>query len=413
MLKHHLVALATLLFTLSAPSFAGITELSSRGHIPQAPRQTPEGLACDLPKVWQSERVNIAFPKAPLVIGKDRVYTASDSVTALDRATGEKLWRFVPHGRFTNQDALDADGSLALLLDDSGEVLYFGGYQKAVYALNAKTGEEIWHTPTMNRTGTGIVLEGIAQDKIRVYAATPGRIYALDKKDGSVAWEFMMPENEHGQMHPPQLADDGTLYTHSGFKLYALDAKTGHIKWSYEPPARPDRMEGHPRLRYDVLSHIYKDWVFVVEIDGMISAVNRHTGKVEWQVDGNPITFGVPYFTTTPEGNLIVKTGANLMLLDIARHKIDWWFSGNASARPRPVALYKNLALFGTDGRYIYALNRTTGDEVFRHQFDRDTTGGVRTLIAEGDVLYFLGLDGRVYAYRLACPQLEGVDIGK
>lgn len=406
-LKHYFVTLATLgALALSVPSFAGITELNDRGSIPNAPRKTPEGLACDLPLIWQSEQVNIAFPKAPLVIGEDRVYTASDSVTALNRTTGEKLWRFVPHGRFTNQEALDADGSLALLLDDSGEVIYFGGYQKALYALNAQTGEEIWRTPLMNRTGTGIVLEGIAQDKTHVYAATPGRIYALNKKDGSVAWDFVMPENENGQMHPPQLSDDGILYTHSGFKLYALDVKTGSIKWSYEPPARQDRLEGHPRLRYDALPHIYKDLVFVIEIDGLISAVNRHTGKVEWQINGKPVTGGYPYFVTTPEEKIILHSSGALLQLNATEHKVDWWFSAAFSGRGK-ATLYKNLVLFGTDHRYLYAIDRLTGDEVFRHEFDTQTTGGIRTVIAVGDVLYFLGLDGKVYAYELKCPQLD------
>lgn len=372
---------------------AGITELDRRGSVPRAPLDTPEGLSCDLPQRWMT-RVNQPYPRSPLVVSRDRVYTSSDRVYALDKATGKELWRFTPHGDFIYEDVFNGNGITVVKLD--GDVLYFGGWQKALYALDAQTGKELWNVPLERG-----MLESIEFDKERVYVSNSRKAFAINKRDGSLVWSFDLKRIE-GEFHAPRLAD-GKLFVLSGQVLYALDARTGQEVWTYSPDIEQKTPE-YPKFVYGPIPHIYKNQIIVIDADKNIVAVDVSTGKEVWRADGKPIAFGV-YMTTTPEDKLALFTGSTLGQFNVSAQKMDWWYRPMFSGKGRPVAFYKNAVIFGTDAEHVYAIDRNTGDEVFRFAFDENTQG-VRTVVVDGDQLYFLGGNGGVYAYDLKCPQL-------
>ena len=116
-----------------------------------------------------------------------------------------------------------------------------------VYALDAKTGAEIWHyKPKLGPVTTfccGPNNRGVAVYEDRVYVGTlDAKLVALDAKTGSVVWEQQVgdPEKGYSETMAPTAADgkiligtNGGEYGIRGF-VKAYDAKDGKLIWSFD-----------------------------------------------------------------------------------------------------------------------------------------------------------------------------------
>ena len=97
----------------------------------------------------------------------------------------------------------------------------------AVYALDAATGELKWKTPVKNSIKNTIAITDgkvFAQD-------TEGQIYALNAKDGSIAWEHKLPARGLPAMIEGLAATDGKVFAGTGKALSAFDANSGKLLW--------------------------------------------------------------------------------------------------------------------------------------------------------------------------------------
>lgn len=115
-----------------------------------------------------------------------------------------------------------------------------------VYALNARTGEQIWHHKhTMGPVTTyccGPNNRGVAVSGDRVFMGTlDGKLVALDAKTGKQLWETQIAEAELGysETMAPTAVDgmvligtNGGEYGIRGF-VKAFDASTGELKWTF------------------------------------------------------------------------------------------------------------------------------------------------------------------------------------
>ena len=126
-------------------------------------------------------------------------------------------------------------------------VMYVTTSYSHVYALDAKTGAEIWHfKPKLGPVTTfccGPNNRGVAVYKDRVYVGTlDAKLVALDAKTGSVVWEQQVgdPEKGYSETMAPTAVDgkiligtNGGEYGIRGF-VKAYDAKDGKLIWSFD-----------------------------------------------------------------------------------------------------------------------------------------------------------------------------------
>jgi len=119
-----------------------------------------------------------------------------------------------------------------------------------VYALNARTGEELWHfKPRLGPITTfccGPNNRGVAVYDDKVYVATlDSKLVALDAKTGKMVWQTEVADPELGYsetMAPTAikgkilLGTNGGEYGVRGF-LRAYDAKTGKLLWTFDTTA--------------------------------------------------------------------------------------------------------------------------------------------------------------------------------
>ncbi|MCA1840455.1 MAG: PQQ-binding-like beta-propeller repeat protein [Actinomycetota bacterium] len=136
---------------------------------------------------------------------------------ALDVNSGSPLW----------QVEQKENNSSPSILDDK---VVFGGGDLFAYAVDLKTGKQIWKSPVEGKFGpqnSPAVAYGdvFLADRI-------GNIYRLDGKTGKRKWIFRDTIGTFDQSFP--VVAGKTLYIGSGAGwLYGVDVDTGHLVWKY------------------------------------------------------------------------------------------------------------------------------------------------------------------------------------
>ena len=175
-------------------------------------------------------------------IADDTLFLGSmeGALVAVDILDGSRLWEIPfqtskPSGGFNfgcvpgGSTAVAIYGSPVL----SGELVYIGGYNGKVYAVNADSGAVKWQYPPETKdylapiVGSAVVALGM------VYIGdSDGKVYALDAATGGKKWEF--DESEDTIWSTPAIDDDTLFIGSFDKKLYALNAVDGSKKWDFE-----------------------------------------------------------------------------------------------------------------------------------------------------------------------------------
>ena len=142
----------------------------------------------------------------------------------------------------TNQDALIK--SSPLLVDG---VLYFT-VPDNVWAVDARTGHQIWHYTYKPNAGMHLGHRGVAMYKQWLYFSTPdAHLISLEAKNGKVRWDVVVGDIKKGYwttMAPLVVRDHVILgvggdLDNIGAYLRSIDPQTGKTQWQWNttPPA--------------------------------------------------------------------------------------------------------------------------------------------------------------------------------
>ena len=197
------------------------------------------------PAPRQFHRVKWKFPTGDRVISspvfKDNViYFGGDdgNVYAVDAATGRQIWKRATNGPVPATPAI-ADGTV-----------YIGSYDGKFYAFNAQTGALKWKFATDGeRRFEAKGLHGMQPknqtiaDPFDIFLSSPvvangvvyfgsgdGNLYALDSATGDLRWKFKTGDVVHAS---PALADGVLFFGSWDSYFYAVDAATGKEKWRF------------------------------------------------------------------------------------------------------------------------------------------------------------------------------------
>jgi outer membrane protein assembly factor BamB len=180
----------------------------------------------------------------------DVAYLLADNGLHAVDASGQRLWLFE-----TSDGPLQVEGKTmgwgeGLRTDPwawyrsaprvaDGKVVF--GNRQGTYAVDAKTGEQLW------RADTGTTHTRPAyHDGIVVVGSWDNHLYGLNLADGSVAWQVAarLPGGEMAGwlgwegFNLDPVIDEGVVYVGSrGTHFYAINAKTGVEKWSWKHPS--------------------------------------------------------------------------------------------------------------------------------------------------------------------------------
>lgn len=195
-------------------------------------------------------------------------FGSNDSILyALNRIDGKIKWKFRTSGKVNSNPTLHgeyifvncSDGSFYSIFWSNGKLnwkvkfegeakydfwdfftssptvknnkVIFGSGNKSVYALEAKTGREIWTYET-----NAMVHANPIADNSSVYVGSyDGYFYALDSKTGSLKWKFKTLGTEYfpkGEIQgSAALVGNSVVFGSRDYNIYKLDKKTGNINW--------------------------------------------------------------------------------------------------------------------------------------------------------------------------------------
>jgi hypothetical protein len=149
-------------------------------------------------------------------------------VVALDRSTGEELWR-------TGEDAVQGNLVSGPVVADGMILVFEPG---SVIALDAADGRFLWRSEIVNPLTTPFSPQGIStlapvSADGTVYAVdVTGRAYGLDAETGTVLWDHAL--NDPSPLTPPVLTGAHLLVPANSGSLYAIDRGTGHLAFQID-----------------------------------------------------------------------------------------------------------------------------------------------------------------------------------
>ncbi len=195
-------------------------------------------------------------PNEWLTYGRDYAETHYSPLKQIDDRNVGRLglaWSYETHTVATFEDTpLIADG-----------VIYGTGSWSVVFAVDARTGKEIWrHDPDVDRSFgphacCGPNNRGVAIYDGMVYVgALDGRLIALDQKTGKTIWSVKTTEDEYQSITgAPRVVKGKVIIGNGGAEfgvrgyVSAYDAKTGKLAWRfYVVPGDPSKPFENPEL---------------------------------------------------------------------------------------------------------------------------------------------------------------------
>lgn len=152
----------------------------------------------------------------------------------------------------------------------SGDLVYVGGYNGKIYAINSSSGVIKWEYPSGSSRLQPIVGGPIVALGKVYFGCSDGKVYALAADTGLWQWDFQTGD----AIWPTPVFDGGTLYIGSfDKKLYALDAFTGEEKWE-EPFETQGAIASTPL--------VYNNTIYVGSFDRRLYAVDITDGSEKW-----------------------------------------------------------------------------------------------------------------------------------
>jgi outer membrane protein assembly factor BamB len=191
------------------------------------------------------------------------------------------------------------DGSCRAAPAVTPSMVYVGGTDRKLYALDKATGSIKWTFPTKGDTSTTpVVVNGTIY-----FGCGDGKLYALDAQ-GKEKWSFQAKEAIYSS---PVYHNDMLLFGCNDSNFYAVDAKTGQQKWVLEDPG----------YTIEVRPFVYDGTVYFGAWDTFVYAVDVQTGQLKWKKPGYACTqrtAAVRYYS--PADNGPVVTAGKVFIAD-------------------------------------------------------------------------------------------------
>ena len=308
------------------------------------------------------------------------VYVGAGKLYALNASTGDLLWHF--GGDYIRGGWIPRVQSCPVVVEG---VVYYGS-RGVVIALGDKTGELLrGYRARSQGQSTPAVVDGVlyvGSDDDHVYAFDLSNEESLSRY--GIIEEPLWRYETGGVVFSSPAVADGVVFvgSHDGH-VYALDALTEKLIWRYETGgvvfSSPAVVDGV---------------VFVGSHDGHVYALNASTGKLIWRYETGGVVFSSP---AVVDGVVFVGSGdRHMYALDASTGNLIWRYETGYRVVSSPVVV-DGVVYVGSGDRHMYALDASTGEPIWRYK-----TGGdvISSPVVVNGVVYIGSADGHVYALR-------------
>lgn len=226
----------------------------------------------------------------------------------------------------------------------------------------------------------------------KVFVDTLDGFYALNRANGTIAWENAAIRG----LSSPSLVNGLVLVGGVDGRLHALNATTGSEAWNVTLVDHPvfSGITSSPKVAYDLA---YVGTFNETGGPGAVVAVWISNGTVAWRHATASVDFSSPavyagsvyvgvmgLYNTTSQ--VTWRPPYGVLALDAATGAQEWFFATNDSVAASPLVTPGLVVVPSKDG-YVYALNRTAGTVVWKKAVD----AGVSSPALSGDTLVVAG----------------------
>ena len=281
-------------------------------------------------------------------------------------------------------------------------VLVFVDGAGRLHAFDVATREEAWAKPV--DLGAWRVHEkvAVAEGKV-VFGPTEETplpeadkaVVALDFRSGAEVWRRPLAERS---LSDPLIAHNQVFVATSSNKALALNLDDGRVVWEQSLPGI-----------FTAAPATCENLVFFGSDRGILTALRRADGALAWRYQVEP--FGswpesIPYTPVVADGVLYFTCWNRKTYALDARTGDVIWISEPTKKRPpmTPPLVTADMVYLAAHDRYVYALDRATGQERWRAQLPRRSE--VQPLLA-GDTLVVAARDHHVYALDAATGEVQ------
>jgi len=316
------------------------------------------------------------FPTPVIVDGV--VYYPSnygtDSLYALDAATGDVIWKY--RTGYTDDAVTVKDGYLYTASD-------------SLWCFDAVTGDRIWATASADASGStpGVAWGGVFCGR---GSSSLSHIYRFDAMTGSEQWEQTLD----GYTASCLTVWNGMVFvpTYLG-ALSALDASSGDILWQ-----NMDSNGGY----WDSSPVIVDGIIYICGLDSWTRAIDAITGETVWEVSITPGT----YISATPayhDGRLYFGDQVDTYhCLNAGDGSTSWSVPGvqhGSSGLAGGVVFYGEGSNYYDETARIMALDWDTGQEIWSYSTSSGPYGIVSCPAITDGVMYIAATDWNLYAF--------------
>lgn len=406
------LVLITLLVSACQPTVA-VTETPTTAPLPTAsPTASPIPTTGPTPEVVWTFKAGAAIWGTP-AISDGTVYFGSDDANlyAVDAQNGSLRWKFLTQGIVRSRPAI------------VGELVYLASDDGYLYGAEVQSGAQAWRTdignslPRDKREKLGTSTDPTGWDYLQsspvvvngqIYIGSlDGNVYALAADTGKINWTYKTGQKVRAM---PTLAD-GVLYIGSWDEsMYALNALSGQMLWTTP-------VGGEVQSTALVANGL----VYTASRKASVVALDAQTGEKKWEYDyGRNM-----WVESSPQlvGNIIYigSSGNKTVLgLDGQTGKVFTMFFSQAFHWSTPAIVDDTLYIGATSFKQevnkggLFALKLVDGkishvsQEYWflpvpeRESAEGNWSGVVSSPVVQKGIIYFGGLDGKLYAISTA-----------
>ncbi|MBI9035113.1 MAG: serine/threonine-protein kinase [Bacteroidales bacterium] len=252
------------------------------------------------------------------------------------------------------------------------EVVFFGSYDKNLFALKKTTGELLWKYPTEG----GIIGKPIIHRKQIFFGSEDNRLFVLSPRNGKLLWTF---ESGGPVRCSPNIAEGHVFFGSDDHNLYAVNIDTSRIIWKVNA--------GGPVRSTPVIDneHVY----FGCET-GEFLCVNFH-GNIKWRYKTKRAVTSSPVIS---KGTVFFSSlDSQIHALDVTSGFALWRFRMGNGSISSPCISERRLFVGSADG-YIYCLDTKSGQEVWKYKTEHQV---ISSPVISDDKLYCGSADGNLY----------------
>jgi outer membrane protein assembly factor BamB len=349
--------------------------------------------------VWQEsigDGVQHYFSRLTPAIHNDVVYVANreGEVEALSLENGDTLWEtdVRENPTFWPWETTESAKLSGGILQAYGKI-FVGSEHGYLTALDRETGEIVWR-----KTMPGEVLaKPAAGDGLIFVNLGSGKLLAVHPDTGEERWRFeqeVPPLTLRGQSSPT-VANGGVLLGLETGKLSVLISENGYSAWSAEIASPKGASEFERLVDVDTQALISGPYAYAIAYNGNLAAIDIRSGNVVWKreyssyrdlsmdsqsiyvVDSDGVIYGLDKTSGIERWSQPALRG--------------WYLTG-------PTVAGKYLALGDQEGN-LHWLDKETGELVSREDFD--SSGFFIEPVVAGDKLILYTRDGEVSAVKI------------